>query len=258
MNPKNEDSQPSVYPKMHQLRELLKCPLDWVPVINRPFEGSLPEADWLYAVGAMAVDPDDIPFEEDWIDINFDVRELLHAVDVLNNRRCETKKFYMAHCAAQLHSLQFITASDQAKHYVAGLNETQIIARTKGKDKPSLFVKSFSSDDLRNAFWDWVEFYYEPYRDRESYACIMKRHDDSEEEYDDERAKLWRRLLSEPRTRICWRMDSVIGASEGIPADHICYDVHLHTRTVHCFPVTEAKARDIMREAPIVKSNDFD
>jgi hypothetical protein len=68
---------------MNKLRELLKCPLDWVEVTDHPFKGSILEADWEYAVGAMAADPDDIPFDEDWIDVDFDEDDIVHAVDVL-------------------------------------------------------------------------------------------------------------------------------------------------------------------------------
>jgi hypothetical protein len=54
----------------NELRKLLQCPLDWVVITNQPSKRSILEADWHYAVGAMAVDPDDIPFDEDWIDVD--------------------------------------------------------------------------------------------------------------------------------------------------------------------------------------------
>jgi hypothetical protein len=54
----------------NELRKLLQCPLDWVVITNQPSKRSILEADWHYAVEAMAVDPDDIPFDEDWIDVD--------------------------------------------------------------------------------------------------------------------------------------------------------------------------------------------
>jgi hypothetical protein len=235
-----------------ELRELLQCPLDWVPITNHPFKGTILEADWQYAVGAMAVDPDDIPFDEDWIDVDFDDEDIVHAVDVLKNRREETMHFYKTRCAYRLYNLDFKTPTEHGKHFIQGLDETRIISQTKHGS--SLFLRTFTSKFLRQEFWDWAIQYFDEYSDRGSYHAMM---DPDEEIYTEEKAKLWRTLLSQPHTRLCWSFDLPLGASKGALTNFICYDVHIDTRVVHCYPVTEADARDIMGDGELVNSDDY-
>lgn len=237
---------------MNELRELLKCPLDWFEVTNRPFEGSILEADWQYAVGAMAVDPGDIPFDEDWIEADFDEDDIVHAVDVLRNRRDETTDFYETKCASRLYKLDFKTPAEHGKHFIQGLDEVQIISRTKHGF--SLFLHNLDSAFVRQRFWDWAIHYFDDYCDRDSYRAMM---DPDEDFYSEEKAKLWRNLLSQPHTRLCWSFDAPIGASRGALTNFICYDIHIDARVVHCYPVTEAEARDIMGDAELVNSDDY-
>jgi hypothetical protein len=235
-----------------ELKELLQCPLDWVVITNHQFKGSILEADWHYAVGAMAVDPDDIPFDEDWIDVDFDEEDIGHAVDVLKNRREETMHFYKTQCAYRLYNLDFKTPAEHGKHFIQGLNEARITFRTKHGS--SLFLKNLTSEFLRQRFWDWAIHYFDDYNDQGSYRAMM---DPDEETYNEEKGKLWRVLLSRPHTRLCWRFDLPVGASKGALTNFICYDIHTDTRVVHCYPVTEADARDIMGGAELVNSDDY-
>jgi hypothetical protein len=237
---------------MNELRKLLKCPLDWFEVTNHPFEGSILEADWQYAVGAMAVDPDDIPFDEDWIDVDFDEDEIVHAVDVLRNRRDETRHFYETKCAYRLYKLDFKTPAEHGKHFIQGLDEARTISRTKHGF--SLFLRNLDSEFLRQRFWDWVIRYFDIYSDRDSYRAMM---DPDEEDYNEEKAKLWRNLLSKTHSRLCWRFNAPIGASNGELTSFICYDVHIDTEVVHCYPVTETQAGEIMGDAELVNSDDY-
>jgi hypothetical protein len=235
-----------------KLRELLRCPLDWTSVTNHPFEGSVLEGDWQYAVGAMAVDPDDIPFDEEWIETHFDDWDVAHAVDVLTNRRDETIDFYKTKCAPRLHKLNFVTPAEHGKHYKIGFSRNQIISRTR--NRPSLFLENYASADLRQWFWDWFINYFDWYSDRHYLHAIM---DPDQEEYNEEDAKLWRRLLSEPHTRLSWSFDDPIGASKGALTNFICYDIHIDTATAHCYPVSEEDAKEIMIDAELVNSDDY-
>ena len=236
-----------------ELRELLKCPLDWTKVTNRPFEGTILEADWQYAIGATAPDPDDIPFEDILEVYDYDDEEIERAVEVLKDRQCETREFYKTKCAYRLYDLNFMTPVQQAaKHAVKKLDESQILSGTKRG--PSIFLRSLDSAYLRQQFWDWLICYFDAYADRESYHFMM---DPDDEIYNDEKAKLWRGFLSQPHTRFSWRFDQPIGASRGALTSFVCYDIHLDTKAVHCFPVPEAEATEIMGDAPLVTSDEF-
>jgi hypothetical protein len=81
--------------------------------------------------------------------------------------------------------------------------------------------------------------------------------DPDEEEYSEVKAKLWRSLLSGTSTRLCWRFDEPIGASKVALTSFICYDVQVGAGIVHCYPVIEADARDIMANAELVTSDDY-
>lgn len=237
---------------IHKLKELLKCPLDWETLTNCPYEESILQADWHYAIGAMVADRDDIPYGdfafEDYTD-----DEIAYAVHALNERQREIKQFYKSKCAYRLYYLDFIAPVQQAaKHSVKKLHESQLLANTK-YGKPSLFLKTIDGNYLRQQFWNWAICYFDHYADRDSYHAMM---DPDEETYNEAKGKLWRRFLNAPHTRLSWRFDQPIGASNGALTSFVCYDIHLDTNVAHCFPVPEDEAEKIMGDAPLVTSDE--
>jgi hypothetical protein len=76
--------------------------------------------------------------------------------------------------------------------------------------------------------------------------------DTESDEYKTPEAQLWRRFLSESRVRICMDALKPVGASNGELTSFICYDVNIDSKTVHCFPVSEADAKTIMGDSAVL------
>jgi len=68
--------------------------------------------------------------------------------------------------------------------------------------------------------------------------------------------KLWQKFLTIPNLRIAMNTANPIGASEGDPTSFLCYDIHIDARLAHAFPVSEAKAHQIMEDGE-VQINDW-
>ena len=124
---------------IHKLKELLKCPLDWETLTNCPYEESILQADWHYAIGAMVADRDDIPYGdfafEDYTD-----DEIAYAVNALNERQREIKQFYKSKCTYRLYYLDSSHRSTGSQALSQKLHESQLLANTK-YGRPSLFLK---------------------------------------------------------------------------------------------------------------------
>jgi hypothetical protein len=236
---------------MSELVDLMKCPYDWFEITGHPFEDSILEADWHYALGKIGFQDTDLPFADwEWQLLEGDEDEIGHLIELLKARRCETKKFYNRNCAGRLRDLHFKTPTEDGKHFIQGLDEKDVIKRTKDGKKRSLFFENLSSGELKQEFWDWVMRYCGSPWDHPSYVVMME----PDREPDEQEANrldlpLWRKLLDSSHIRICMKLDRAIGASVGAATNYICYDIHVDTSIVHCFPVTEADTWKILGKA---------
>jgi hypothetical protein len=66
------------------------------------------------------------------------------------------------------------------------------------------------------------------------------------EQFAAEEARLWRKFLSASHLRIVVDTLKPIGASSGEMTTLICYDLHIDSKTVHCYPVSGDDSRIIM------------
>lgn len=236
---------------MSELDALMKCPCDWFEITGYPFEDSILQADWQYALGKTAFEATDLPFT-DWERqlLEGDEDEIRYLIELLQIRHDETENFYNSNCAGRLRNLHFVTPAEHGKHYVQGLDENAATKRTKGNKKRSLFFENVSSRELKQEFWDWIMRYCGSPWDHSSYELMMEpdmNPDEQERSIPD--LVLWRKLLKASHVRVCMKLNRPIGASAGAVTNLICYDIHVDTNIVHCFPVTEADAKEILGEA---------
>jgi hypothetical protein len=236
---------------MSELDALMKCPYDWFEITGHPFEDSILQADWQYALGKIGFEDTDLPFT-DWERqlLEGEEGEINYLVELLKIRCCETKRFYNSNCAGRLRNLHFMTPAEQGRHYIQGLDKNEAIRFTNKNKKESLFFENVSSSELKQEFWDWVMRYCGSPWDHPSYVSMMEPDADLDEQGDSNQdLVLWRRLLNTSHIRICMKLNRPIGASAGVVTNLICYDIHVDTNIVHCFPVTEADAKKILGDA---------
>lgn len=240
-----------------ELRDLMKCPYDWFDITGHPWEDSILHADWLYALGKMAPENADLPYEDwEWSLLEDDNEFVAYLVGLLGPLHEQTVEFYDTKCSGRLRTLYFMPPGEQGKHFVQGLDEKKTIERTKGKKRPSLFFQNVSGSELRQEFWDWVTHCFGPQWDYYSYFYLMHP-EESDEPCDEPRYALWRRLLSHQQVRICMKLNRAIGASRGMRTNHILYDFDFNSGRVHCFPVTEADAVAEMEKVGVADLDEF-
>jgi hypothetical protein len=238
---------------MEELKELLKCPLDWSGFPMQDWDESILKADWYFAMGSCGFDMTDIPDSELELEmLEGDDYEIQQLISNLKMRRNETLEFYMRRGAGKLHGLTFLTPAEHGKHYIPSIDRQEIVSKTNYGD--SLFLENLKSDELRFEFWNWVDTFFGGKWDLTSYDMMM---DPEEEVYNEPECKLWRRLISESHVRICMEMSRTIGASRGALTKYICYDIHTDTRVAHCYPVTEKEATAIMSDAQVINCEEL-
>lgn len=116
---------------------------------------------------------------------------------------------------------------------------------------------------MRTLFWNWFRSYFDRVLCDASgnffvSPMIMYGSLTEPEEYfyNTPLGKLWQKFLTIPNLRIAMNTANPIGASEGDPTSFLCYDIHIDARLAHAFPVSEAKAHQIMEDGE-VQINDW-
>jgi hypothetical protein len=70
-------------------------------------------------------------------------------------------------------------------------------------------------------------------------------------------ARLWHKLLTATHLRIVIDTMKPVGASRGEMTTLICYDLHLDSKIVHCYPVSPADAAGIMEGGDALLDDSF-
>ncbi|MBD8548665.1 hypothetical protein [Sphingomonas sp. CFBP 8760] len=165
---------------------------------------------------------------------NFD--ELVPATGNLKLRRSRAVTDYLARFG-RFAGLTFNSPSQHnaGKHLRPGKRLEEMVAATTG-GAAALFLHDHSADELRSAFWMWIDFAF----GLNTEASFAK---PDEENFAMEGAgPFWRSFLTANSSRFALKSMAAIGASEGEATDCVCFDVSFGARTVHAFPVTERKA----------------
>jgi hypothetical protein len=231
---------------MGKLEELMKCPVDWEAKLGPDcWKLSLPHLDWYHSFSQVAVDAGDLPFyPEEFESIYDDPWELKSLLINLAFRRSQAEELYMSR-AGRLGNLNFMTPREHGKHFRPRVSSEDTLEQSqKGM---SLFFEDHSSIRLEKTFWSWL-FHINIINDRTEYEDFLTPEEDL---YRTPEAALWRRFLSERNLRICANVLLPVGACDGRPTSFLCYDIHFHAKTAHCFPVSEEEARRMMGDLEI-------
>ena len=243
-----------------KLEQLMACPVDWSPEFphDEAWRSSFPYLDWYYCLSQCAVDGDDLPYyPEDFEWFSDPPEELQRVIINLDERRPSAVELYMRR-AGRLKGLTFLRPTDHGKHFVGDVDLEELKRRTQRG--PSLFLSNYESDRLEQSFWYWVQMYFEVSQSRFDlspplqYQHFMK---PESEQYSTPEARLWRGFLIVPHMRIVLNTIKPVGASSGQMTSFICYDVHLDSKIVHCYPVSEADAKVIMGNGDVFVDDSF-
>ena len=158
----------------------------------------------------------------------------------LSLRRETTEQMYKKR-AGRLVGLTFLTPSEHGKHFVPNLSEAKILERTR--DRPSLFFKNHSSADLRSAFWQWFFWFFGTISCHEEYEEMIT---PGTKLYGSSRGRHWDRFIRNHELRICMENAKPIGGCEGEQSAFLCFDIHIGSRRIHCYPVTQSEALRIL------------
>jgi hypothetical protein len=227
---------------MRELEELMKCPVDWKAKLQSDdWFLRLPHLDWYYSFAQHAVDGEDLPLHPDEFDeIYEDPEELRSLLVNLRDRRPKAESLYMKR-AGRLGDLLFMTPSQHGKHFRAARSEASALAESyKGI---SLFFKDHSSIRLEETFWCWFLLVFDNVLDYYEYEDFL---DPNEDLYKTPQSALWRRFLSDSNLRICTDTIQPVGACNGERTSFLCYDIHIDTRIVHCYPISRPEACRMM------------
>lgn len=235
-----------------QLKELMECPVDWIQIDEDHRWWSILQLDWYHCLAQYAVDEHDLPFDPDFFEDTWDeteaaINELRSTLVNLELRRPQAEELYLTRRAGQLKGLQFMTASGYGKHYLAGITEAEAMRRST--NGTSYFWRDYSGARLQDAFWCWFRMYFDIVTDYSQYTEFL---DPESDAYKSTQAQKWREFIEGHHLRICMNTVQSIGACDGEFTSYICYDVHIDSKTVHCYPVSEAEARQIMREDEVL------
>jgi len=228
-----------------KMAELLACPVDW----NK--ESSVENSsvsvlvwDWQLTLWEHA------PFCEIEYYLNFscadddseaddDPEVEQHLVNISLLRPDAIKAY--ARRAGRLSGLRFITPSEQGKHFVPQKREEVVISCSS--KRRSLFFENYTPSALKGTFWTWLLFFFDEIHSLDQYREMMDSESPTYNEFD---ARLWRKFLNDHRVRIAFNSIRSAGASDKERTSFVCLDVHLDNKTVHAFPISKAKAVQIM------------
>lgn len=225
-----------------RIKTLIKCPIDWRRVSG--LDDCEPQwllLDWYASLTEFAVSDDEKAIFSEMADsgqfrINDDNES--NTLKNIEWRLPEAITSYQAK-SGRLSALDFIAPSYHGKHFKLGLERGRVVKLSKGG--PSLFFRDISSSDLRAAFWTWFDgFFWTSMSLQEFLEKESTEH--SNAEFD-----LWKSLIEDHQLRIAMNARTKIGASNGEVTSRLCFDLHLDSRTVHAYPVSEQEAVDIMR-----------
>ena len=131
-------------------------------------------------------------------------------------------------------ALQYAGRHVYKKHLPPGRRVTPgLIEGISARTNVSKFYKEIPPDVMLVAFLHGVFFHF----DSETGTL------DHDKPIRDE--PLWNSLLCNDKCRIVFRSRSWIGASNGLPAKYLCYELDASTPIVHVYPISEQQANII-------------
>jgi hypothetical protein len=234
-----------------EMKKLTACPIDWETETGRlDWRESVLEFDWqrtlIQCVSQYAVRAEELELNPDLLDILGAEPEPDIVIENLKPGWKKAEKAYKEQ-AGRLRSLEFQTPSEYGKHFVAGLDRAKTLSRTRNSD--SLFFKNYSSAETKNVFWTWFFQFFDPVALPEDYEDLVT---PDTNQYRSPQGRFWKKFLHCHHLRICMEARSLIGACEGEETSFVCFDVHIGSKTVHCFPISRTEALKMMGDDGII------
>jgi hypothetical protein len=220
------------------IEQLLRCPVDWPNATGRSRNDWL-LFDWYSSLMQVAVSVD----EEAAISQIAEHGQILYGkfdqYTIANfNLRIDEAKALFSRRSERLARLTFLAPS--TKHYNPHLARKDIL--TRSHTGPSLFFEDYNANDIKKAFWDWFENFFDfGLQFDEVHSRSFESHQDFPGIF-----RIWDRFLTEAQFRVAASAIKEIGAVAGRPSRHICFDVGVAAGVVHAYPVSEEEARGIM------------
>jgi hypothetical protein len=203
--------------------------------------------DWRCCLAEMLPEPTDLPLIQfEYLLLDEDPKEHKHLIEMLELQRPKAEELYKNR-AGRLHAFRFQSPGETWKHFKPWIKREDVPGETNGK--PSLFLEDYSSARLQQSFWTWFSMFFEIIPDEFRYMQLTDPHEDL---YRSPHGTIWRRFLNDASLRVAMDTLLPLGASGGELTHFVCYDIHIGAKTVHCFPIPEAKAREIMGDAELV------
>lgn len=225
-----------------RIQALIKCPIDWQSESGiDEFQPRWLLLDWYACLSQFAVSDDERSIFNDMAEFEDFIINDDNDFDTLKNIEWRMKEATALHRerSGRLSGLQFLKPSLHGKHFKPGLSASQVISLSK--TGPSLFYRDIAPVDLKIAFWTWFDGFFWTSMSLEDF--IEKESDEQEKgEFD-----VWNCFMNDHQRRIAMNVRTEIGASNGEATSRICFDLHLDSRTVHAYPVSEGDAANIMQ-----------
>src|SRR5579859_2704682 len=233
-----------------QYRQLVASPVDWKRETSLSNIGdyTILVANWEKTLRNHVARAQDVACDSELQVLVLGTSELDRIVQNLKSVRSDAEQMYKKNGAGRLEGLTFMKPSEQKKHLAHGQSEVEALTR---HGKPSLFVRNFTADEIKTAFWEWFLAFFDCVFSVGDYDELLNSNSQLSE-FNRAQAKLWRCFLEESRVRVCANENSAIGASNGKTTSFVCFDVNIDSKCVHCFPVTQAEAAQIMDYGPIL------
>jgi hypothetical protein len=225
-----------------RIKAIIRCPIAWSDVSKiEDFEPRWLLLDWYASLTKFAVSSDEAAIFSDMAEFEDLLINDENDLDTLKNiewRMPEATALYRAK-SGRLSSLEFLKPSTQGKHFRPGLSVSQILKLSKRG--PSLFFRDISQLELKIAFWTWFDGFFWTSLGLDDFI-EMKSDKDDEAQF-----HVWNCFMTDHQKRIAVNARTIIGASNGEATSRVCFDLHLDSRTVHAYPVSELESTDIMQ-----------
>lgn len=221
-----------------RMTAVLACPVNWIEETTiEHADSSVLEWDWYFTLRQQAVCAEDVDL---YLEFAFDDEHTEYDLRNLEMRRPCAVEAYRRR-AGRLAGLQFVTPTQHAKHAIAEAQKDVILARSRtGR---SLFYENNGPSNLKSAFWDWFLSFFGVVNSPDQYYDFVA---PDTEAYNNSHGKLWRKFLEAHHLRVAFDAIKPVGACFGVPTSLVCFDIHIDSKNVHCYPISRVEAVRIM------------
>jgi hypothetical protein len=228
---------------VQEIREAMLCPVDWATVfrVGSPALFEPLEALW-YTILAEHVRGDESEYvgRDYWLatlpnESDAELRAMLHNVRLWKEG---ARNQYLA-AVRRFTDIRYASRQEYGKHLPppGPRLDRQWIENESQKREFSIFYFDIPEEAALGAFLHGIFWSFPAYETEFGVAP--------------EAEKLWKKVINDATSRICFRCSGPIGASRGAPTEFICFELDATTPIVHGYPISDDEAREIHDGCPI-------